>query len=215
MTRILLTFSIILFTITGVAQTKPKMSSKEIERRCKNLTFEQQRSRKVCAPFLAPFYSETDPLFGKIKPKYQWKVKLSGLLGTIEGAEAMIGYDYNQLEFGAFAGSRSSKEGNSAGEFSGVAYGGYFQYNFFPRSQKFRSSFNPYMGLKLGSSTVKIESTGIESSYPYMGLGAGVNYSLSSNMGLSGGIDFHHILHPQKNLFHLGSNVNLGIFFNF
>ena len=190
-----------------------KLSPQETERRCRNLTFEKQQKHKACAPYIKRFFSSIDPLHGKTKPQNNFKIKIQGLLGTVSGSELLLGYDYNQMEFGLFGGVNKS-DSQEVGLFDGKFYGAYFQYNLVPYSSKARS-LRPFMGAKIGQASLLVDSTGIETAYPYVGLNAGVNFFIFDSMGVSTGLDLHQIIHPQKNLFHLGSSLNLGIFFNF
>lgn len=224
-------FIAILLGSTGVfANTKAKLSPKEIQSKCNALPLEKRQRIKACisiakkspvpkknnikrSPAGVAYYSVGDPYLGPIKEKNMWSVRVQGMgAGQIQGLDGSVGYVFSQMETGLFASSFKSKKNSEVGDFEAMAYGVYFSYNYLPVSSH---KLNLSMTAKLGGSSLLIKQTDAKESYPYLGLGAALAIPIFAKTSLTVGADLHQVIHPEKNLFHLGSSLGLGLRFDF
>lgn len=219
--RSLLLLIALTFPLVSFAQQKKtvKLTPAEIERRCQAMTSEKRASIKACntkKQGSISYYTSGDPYLGKVKETSGYVLKIQGQGGgEIRGLEGSMGYVFSQMEVGVFGGSISSKENSDVGEFTGSVFGGYVGYNYMPVSLRSQKKINATMVFKLGSSSLDVKQTGSKENYPYIGLGANVAVPMTSNFALTVGADLHQIIHPEKNLFHLGSSLGLGLRFDF
>jgi hypothetical protein len=205
---------LILILIPSMAFSK-EMTESQIKERCEKLSPEKREKFAVCFRKKSPegFYYSTkgDPFLGKTRSQSSWNLKLEGsLLGATRGFTVSGGYNFSNIEIGLFGGTLNSKENSEVGEYTGKYAGAFLSYHYLPSSK-----INPYMSLKLGGSSLVLKETSETRSYPYLGLGAGVDFPVTSTLSISSGLNLHQIIHPEKNLFHLGTSVNLGLNLNF
>lgn len=213
---------ILLITSTSFAQSKQgvKLSAKEIAKKCAELPKEKREKIKACVRKTSKegftYLTAGDPYLGYYKEQSSWVLRGQGLGGgDISGYDVLVGYNFSQIEVGLFTSKLKSKENSEVGQFDLDAAGGYFTYNYFPVAVQKKGQININMTLKLGTSSLLLQSNGSKNSYPYIGLGAGAVIPVVSNVSFTLGLDLHQIIHTEKNLFHLGSSLGAGLRFDF